>query len=85
MFMGVGAAIALEFSVYEHGKRLCREYLGMGKDDQLPLNYIGISGFGVGFATTNLYCPIEYVKIYQQTQKSSKYRGSFHALWNILL
>lgn len=56
--MGIGGAIALEFSVYESAKRQLRKYLKIGVDDQLPLPYIGIAGLAVGFATVSLYCPM---------------------------
>lgn len=30
MFMGIGAAIAIEFSIYEQCKRFLRKYIGIG-------------------------------------------------------
>eukprot|EP01015_Nassula_variabilis_P034589 TRINITY_DN8548_c0_g1_i6.p1 TRINITY_DN8548_c0_g1~~TRINITY_DN8548_c0_g1_i6.p1 ORF type:complete len:320 (+),score=55.14 TRINITY_DN8548_c0_g1_i6:64-1023(+) len=66
--MGVGACVAIQFSVLEETKRFFRKLINIKEDEVLPLIYVTLSGSAAGFANTIISAPAEHIRIRMQLQ-----------------
>ena len=79
MMIAASSVVALEFLVYEWGKRTLyslNQHEKPYKSKNLSLLNIGLSGGLAGWSATFVYCPMEYIKIQRQLSSNNKY-GTF--------
>ena len=74
VFLGFPAAVGVEFTLYEWGKRqlysLRSNRSGLYNAGKLELWEVGLAGAFTAFMLAFLYCPIEYAKIQKQVSSS---------------
>ena len=86
ILFGVSSTVALEFLVYEWGKRVLyslNRHDKPYKPKKLSLLNVGLAGGLAGWSATFVYCPMEFAKIQKQLSSNMK-RGSLELIYKTL-